>query len=642
MNWINPSLLGFLAAVGIPLLIYLLSKRKLPKIFFSSLRFLKALEKKENRRIKITQWLLIILRMLAILCIVLAFARPLIIGAVPVGTLAESDWAIVLDRSASMNTFYGNATAYDQCVQFIQVFLNSLKKNDNVALFFADQLDTAQVLNNALLIQNSLEGSSPLSIVDNLQLGLTRAETHLAKSNRPFRAILVLTDGVGTPDTINHPFVNGIQYFLWIPQHGEISNFSIEDLKLSEPFLNADIGAKISFQIRSNDEGGKPLLIKISVKSEDQPYQPVGETTIELLKNATQSMEWSVPLTGSGPWIIRVEHFNNDVLRTDNFAELYLPQAPLQAVSISGDFNERNSLERILRVSNISIQNRYDPKLLHIHSGKLPPPENPEIWKTRLENGGRLWLIPSPNADLMMWNTWLQTLAAIQLSHYESNPFGYYHFDVQDLKNLLSNWVKEPRGATNGRWIVRGGTSPIRFQDGNPIWSEAPIQNGFLRIQSIPISGTNFETEPIQLPLFFKGIQMLQRNEPIPISEAGFEVTAPLQYELFSQWISPTGKRLISTNRKFLFPEIGFWRNDSNQVWSIVFPKRESDFTQRTNFGGIPKKDFHLLPNDYASAIQKIHHLRDGRELRMVFLSLALGLLLAEGLIGRGSRSEKE
>ena len=65
-----------LAAAAIPVLIHLLNFRKLRTVEFSSLRFLKELQRSSIRRIRIRQWILLALRTLLIVALVLAFSRP--------------------------------------------------------------------------------------------------------------------------------------------------------------------------------------------------------------------------------------------------------------------------------------------------------------------------------------------------------------------------------------------------------------------------------------------------------------------------------------------------------------------------------------------------------------------------------------
>ena len=76
MAFLNPLVLLGLAAAAIPLIIHLFNFRKPKQVDFSSLAFLRELEKRTMRRMRLKQWLLLLLRTLAIVCLVLAFARP--------------------------------------------------------------------------------------------------------------------------------------------------------------------------------------------------------------------------------------------------------------------------------------------------------------------------------------------------------------------------------------------------------------------------------------------------------------------------------------------------------------------------------------------------------------------------------------
>ncbi|HEX9828971.1 MAG TPA: BatA domain-containing protein, partial [Bacteroidota bacterium] len=81
MTFLNPFILFGLLAAGIPILLHLLNLRKLRTIEFSTLSFLKELQRTKIRRIKIRQWLLLLLRTLLVICIVMAFARPTLKGS---------------------------------------------------------------------------------------------------------------------------------------------------------------------------------------------------------------------------------------------------------------------------------------------------------------------------------------------------------------------------------------------------------------------------------------------------------------------------------------------------------------------------------------------------------------------------------
>jgi len=100
-SFLNPAFLWALPVASIPVIIHLLSRRRLPEISFPTTRFLKALEPNEVRRLRLRELLLLLLRTLALLFLVLAFARPSLTprGAV---THAAAAVGILVDDSASM------------------------------------------------------------------------------------------------------------------------------------------------------------------------------------------------------------------------------------------------------------------------------------------------------------------------------------------------------------------------------------------------------------------------------------------------------------------------------------------------------------------------------------------------------------
>ena len=104
LTFLNGALLFAALAALLPLVIHLISRRRVTTVDFSSLRFLKELERKKIRRVRIRQILLLIIRSLAILFVALALSRPTLSGAISGigGGHARTSVAVVLDNSASM------------------------------------------------------------------------------------------------------------------------------------------------------------------------------------------------------------------------------------------------------------------------------------------------------------------------------------------------------------------------------------------------------------------------------------------------------------------------------------------------------------------------------------------------------------
>ena len=93
-----------LIASSIPIILHLLNLRKLRKIEFSSLIFLKELQKNKIRKIKVKQILLLIIRTLIVALLVFSFSRPVMKGYLSgFGSHAKTSVVIILDDSYSMS-----------------------------------------------------------------------------------------------------------------------------------------------------------------------------------------------------------------------------------------------------------------------------------------------------------------------------------------------------------------------------------------------------------------------------------------------------------------------------------------------------------------------------------------------------------
>jgi hypothetical protein len=76
LTFLNPLLLSSAAAILIPVFLHFFFKRKKKIVYFSSIRFLKELDKKQLIKSSWLEWILLALRILTIAFLVLAFAYP--------------------------------------------------------------------------------------------------------------------------------------------------------------------------------------------------------------------------------------------------------------------------------------------------------------------------------------------------------------------------------------------------------------------------------------------------------------------------------------------------------------------------------------------------------------------------------------
>lgn len=78
MVFLHGALLGFLGALGLPVLVHLLTLRRRRAVDIPTLRFLREIESTRIKRVRLTRWWLLLARLLFLAALVLAFARPVL------------------------------------------------------------------------------------------------------------------------------------------------------------------------------------------------------------------------------------------------------------------------------------------------------------------------------------------------------------------------------------------------------------------------------------------------------------------------------------------------------------------------------------------------------------------------------------
>lgn len=200
MIFLNPLFLVGLGAAAIPIIIHLLNLRKVRTIEFSTLSFLKELQRTQIRRIKLRQLLLLILRTLVIIFIVLAFSRPAIktgSSVIPTSRDAHTTAAILLDNSSSMDVYNEHGNVFRQAADYALAAIDLLAAGDNVILLRQSELpDAATHLPTAdrERIKQIIRETMPHPVHRKFDKGIIRAQSLLERSPHLNREIYIITD----------------------------------------------------------------------------------------------------------------------------------------------------------------------------------------------------------------------------------------------------------------------------------------------------------------------------------------------------------------------------------------------------------------------------------------------------------------
>jgi hypothetical protein len=140
---LTPAL--FWAGLGlatIPIIIHLLSRRRVRRVRWAAMQWLLAAMKRHQRRLRLENWLILFLRMAAIALLGLALARPVLTDSPLAGLVAsQRSVYLVLDNSYSTEAKLDARSVFETVKYEADVVLRSLGPDDAVAVIVTNDPD---------------------------------------------------------------------------------------------------------------------------------------------------------------------------------------------------------------------------------------------------------------------------------------------------------------------------------------------------------------------------------------------------------------------------------------------------------------------------------------------------------------------
>jgi len=195
-SFLNPGFLWALPLAAIPVLIHFLSKRKLPEVRFPTVMFLRALEPREIRRLRLRELLLLILRTLAVIFLVCAFARP---SVEPKGatTRAAACVAVLIDDSESMGALDEQARPRIEGAKARALaVVDAARPGDEIAVTTTTAPDAPLTgrAGDRVRLERIVRQATPAWVPGRMEQTLERVRRFLAKSPLRSRELYMLSD----------------------------------------------------------------------------------------------------------------------------------------------------------------------------------------------------------------------------------------------------------------------------------------------------------------------------------------------------------------------------------------------------------------------------------------------------------------
>ena len=190
MSFLAPAFLLLAGAAAIPLLVHLLRRRMDQRVEFPAARYLARAERENSRKLRLRNLLLMMLRVLAVLLVAAAAARP--VGRLAGTGHAPTAVALVIDNSLSSSAIHDGRTMLEQLKDAAHRVVAASSSTDRLWLVTADGQVTG---GSASTITDAIDRVRPLAGRGSMPDAMMRASAMLGGSSLAERRLGILTDG---------------------------------------------------------------------------------------------------------------------------------------------------------------------------------------------------------------------------------------------------------------------------------------------------------------------------------------------------------------------------------------------------------------------------------------------------------------
>ena len=526
MIFLNSSILYGILAISIPIILHFFNLRRIRKVEFSTLMFLKELQKTKIRRIRLRQILLLIIRCLIISFLVLAFADPVYKGMASEDKGSGKNIIIIVDNSFSMEAQDITGTYLAKAKQEAFEIINKNNSSNNNSAVYA-------ISSSGLVLNENFYNSITENVIDSIKnigisflpLNVSSALTRVGRiiENDPFRQTEIyfisdLAKNCFTEQPAFNKYIsgnNGLKVYFVNTGNREVNNISIEgiDFRTSLPIPGNDINISVKIKNHNTTDAVSKSVTLYIKENGEKGYTNVAQKVIDILAGDEVKTDFTFKSLKGGSLcgyaeLSRNEYKDDEIIKDNKYYfSLNFPSNIKAGIIASGESSKYLSASlrsfSFLNTSQTGKPNdiltgeavtpnsdlfKYD--ILYVTLDYLKDENFESKLKAFADSGRSVFLFPSASYDITSANRFLK----------DKLGFCFINSDINSdaNKNLKLQKFDKNTGILEG--IFKSN------EDNNDFKAESPVISRYLEL--IP-SGNSSEIMTLNngKPLLLKSIQ---------------------------------------------------------------------------------------------------------------------------------------
>lgn len=672
MSFVFPEFLFALSVIIIPVIIHLFNFRKFKKVYFSNVSFLKEIQQQTSSVRNVQNRLLLLTRVLIIVFLVLAFAKPFIPAKDQQHSFSSQIVSIYIDNSYSMETLNKEGSLLDEAKRRAKEIASVYSLNDKYQLLTNDFEGKHQRLLSYEDFLSAVDEVKISGISRSLQQIVNRQQEIFSGQANTGKTIYILSDfqknmlsgklGAVDPEI-------AIRFMRM--ESNQVSNISVDSVWFASPIHRPNGTERLVVQLRNNsDRRAENVSLKVFI---DGKPKALGSTNIESRTIRRDTLSFSGLNAGWKRGEVKISDY--PIVFDDNFYFSFNVQEHIDilAINTAGEnkyiqalyttepfFNYKSTPAGSINYAQISSNS-----LIILTSTEDVSTGLATELKTYVKNGGSLMVFPSLSESSDGLNTLTQTLGTDVPQVILTQEAKVISINLHDqiFKGVFSQTPQKMDLPVAKKFVQYRNTmrsskqSVLKFSGNNDLLGRFSIGKGKVYLSAVALSeeSSNFVQHSLFVPIMYQAAFLslrdpslaytigsnqfmdikkisLSPNQTLKLKKDNFEIIPDLR-------ASETGTRIFISDQ---VKENGIYELVKNDSLLAVFAfndnRAESDLSYLTKadlkeIGS--KNKIELFSPQMGSVKNAIKAVNNGIQLWKLCLILALVFLATEILIAR-------
>jgi hypothetical protein len=592
-----------MAAVSIPVLIHLFNFRKHKRVYFSNVRFLRDIQLESKSKSRLREIILLILRSLAIACLVLAFAQPFIpVEQSSSKRSASNQVSVYIDNSFSMENVSSQGPLLQVAVQHARELAGALSSNTWFQLITNDFEGKHQRLYSKEDFLRLLDDVKISPAPRRISEVLKRQTLFLQGSGPANKKVYAFTD-LQTSNFDLDQFVPDslIQYHLLPLTANKVNNVSLDSCWFDTPIQQNGLVQRLHARIRNH--GDQEIELGSARLTLNQ--QQIAIASFSLESGAQTDVQFSIAKLGKGfnYGAIKIEDY--PVTFDDELFFAFNSELNLRVLLINGiDQNSAKAFNSLFQSDSLFQFRSTTEQSINFAAFKTSEvillnglTEISSGLQAELLNfsrkGGVVVLIPPDKCDLKNYNLALQSfhlpaLAALDTSAQRTEQLQYASGFYEGVFDRKEERMNMPMVAQHYKIAANAADAEVlmRVQNGDPFFMRKKYEQAqfYLFASSFSERAGNFTKHALFVPSVYK-MCLSSLQSPALFYTAGANVALPFRAD---SSLGDEPPHILNTNGKSdIIPEMRksngsnllFTRSQINDPGYYVLTSRSRSIT---------------------------------------------------------------